>query len=411
MNIVKDDVKKIVSVFTGGTGGHVFPALSLIEELVGMDYFIHIFVDKRRGLKLLTSNFNSDLLNRVRIHALRIDNVRGNRLIGFCRQIFDLCCDIAYCCFCLLKYRIRLSICFGGFFSVPGVVSSYLCFKKLVLHEQNTAISTVNKFGLLFANYCCLGFENTIGIFNFTKDKCLYTGNPIRSKVLDLHYENDNSAIRYVPFFKVYDRINLLITGGSQGSGIFVDVVIEMISLLPVHIREKLYVYHQCRAVDVDVLNERYQQLGVQHEVRAFFDNIHEIMASCHMMISRSGYTVSEIAVLGVPSILVPMKNAKNNHQYYNAKYMRDNGAAIMIEESNFNANNLCNVLGNFVTKDYLLSEISSNAKNIAVIDASKKMAYIINFLLGFSENLNVSNSFKRHFDDVRTIKDNVGLG
>ncbi|MEN9782366.1 MAG: UDP-N-acetylglucosamine--N-acetylmuramyl-(pentapeptide) pyrophosphoryl-undecaprenol [Pseudomonadota bacterium] len=409
--MVKNDVKKIVSVFTGGTGGHVFPALSLIEELVERGYFVHIFVDKRRGFGLLSNNLNSVLLDRVKIHVLRIDNVRGNKFIGFCRQFFDLCYDIAYCCFCLLKYKIRLNICFGGFFSVPGVVASFLCFRKLILQEQNAVISTVNKFGLLFANYCCLGFENTMGIFKITKDKCLYTGNPIRSKVLNLHYQNDNSAIRYVPFFKVYDRINLLITGGSQGSGVFVDVIVEMLKFLPPQVKDKLYVYHQCRVVDVEVLNEHYKDLGVKHEVKVFFDNMSEIMASCHMMISRSGYTVSEISVLGVPSILVPMKNAKNNHQYYNAKYMRDNGAAIMIEESNFNAQNLCNILCSFTLKDYLLSEMSSNAKNIAVVDASKKVAYVVDFLLGFNENLNVSSSFKRHFDEIRTIKDNVGLG
>ena len=393
--------QKIIAISAGGTGGHIFPALALAKNLINEGYFVYFFTDK----KFFNYVNKNDILLNCEMFKVKILSLKNASRI---KQIIMIIIDL-WKSRTIITKDISLCIGFGGIVSFPPMLLSILFFKKTIIHEQNAVMGLANRILLPFVDKCLLSFENTKKISSFFKKKCIYTGCPIRDNVKKLVYNYDNPSVNYRAFYKIDDLINLTITGGSQACKIFDEIIPDAIELLPNSILNKMFIHHQCKEKNCDYLENKYTRVGVSHEVKPFFDNLPELLRGSHLVISRAGSsTINEISALGIPSILIPLPTSANNHQYENAKVLRDNNGAILLEQNTITKETISMLLVDLFENDRLLSDLSFGCRKIAKINADVEIVNIINKMILKKETKQIKISNKTR---IKYINDNVGLG
>ena len=406
MRIIKDNKNlknRIIAISAGGTGGHIFPALSIAKQLINNGYYVLFFTDHKffKFIKDDDMLFTCGMFEIVELSAHNAPRYK---------QIFMIIKDLITCRKILTR-KVKLCLGFGGLVSFAPVLFSVLTLKKTIIHEQNAVIGLANKLLIPFVDKCLLSFQETRGIYKIFQKKCIFTGNPIRDEIKKLVYNYDNPSVNYKAFYKIEDNINLTITGGSQACKVFDELIPQAICMLPNEITNKLHITHQCKAINIDMLENIYTQNHISHDVSSFFHNIGEIFRASHLVISRAGSTsISELSALGVPSILIPLPNVSNDHQFYNAKYLRDNNATILLEQKSLTAETLSQLLLNLFNHDTLLFELSQCCRKLANINADINILRIINTELG-NGNIDMNGDGGMSLQNIKYINDNVGLG
>lgn len=390
--------KKIAAIVAGGSGGHVFPALATAEQLLTNGYKV-LFITDTRGYKFIKNYDIKTNKNNISIHSF---DINGKRSL---LNIFRLIKATFSFAFLFKQQSVSIIASFGSYLSVLAGIAAFLAHKKFIIHEQNSVMGTGNKIASIFSNAILLSFEQTFNALRISKNKYYFVGMPLREKIRELAYKNDNSFINYSAFFKIYHNINILVVGGSQGAKVFSTDIPQAMVMLDREVKSKLRVYHQVHENDIKKLEEFYFENGIDAVLAPFFTNIGDIMSSAHLMISRSGSgSISEIAALGVPSILIPLPTSAGNHQLMNAKHLCDNGAAILLEQSELTPDKLNRVMQKLFHNDTMLSDLSTSVKNLAIYDAEIKIAAIIDYLLGYE-------SEKKQINPIKKIVHNVGIG
>ena len=397
--------KRIVAISAGGTGGHIFPALSIAKALIQEGFFVIFFSDRR----LFNYLKKDDVLlccEQFKVVKLCIHNAPR------WKQMFMILKDLWNCRF-LLTRRVALCLGFGGLASFPPMLFGILTFKKIIIHEQNAVMGLANRLLLPFAKKCCLTYENTSCIPLRFKKKCIVTGSPLRSEIKELVYSYDNPSVNYRAFYKIDDIINLTIVGGAQACSIFDEILPQAIAALPNELANKLYVHHQCKMENCERLKSFYTKHNIDNDVRPFFYSIGALFRESHLVISRAGAsTISELTALGVPSILIPLPTSANNHQYENAKVLRDGNGTILLEQKTLTKDTLCQILMDLFYHDRLLAEMSYSAHKVSKINADVIMLGVINKTLGINNEAIFSQQAQRpSVKNIRYINDNVGLG
>ena len=396
--------KRVVSISAGGTGGHIFPALSIAKLLIQEGYFVYFFTDKKIFNYVRDDDpiFHCGMFEIVELCAKNAPRYK---------QIIMILKDLWRCKIILIK-GVSLCIGFGGLVSFAPVLMGILTFKKTIIHEQNAVLGLANRLLLPFVNLCLLTFEKTKGVRRRFQTKCIFVGLPIREEIKKLVYYYDNPSVNYRAFYKIDDVINLTILGGSQACKTFDELLPTAISMLPNAISNKLVVHHQCKSRNVSMLENYYSQHGISHDVKPFFYNIGELLRSSHLVISRSGSTtIGEICALGVPSILIPLPTAADNHQFENAKFLRDRNGTILLEQSTITPENLSMLLTSLFTHDYQLFDISQSCRKTAILNADINIVDIINHILGIGDGLRTQIDKEKASVNVAYINNNVGLG
>lgn len=395
--------KKVVAIAAGGTGGHIFPALSITKLLIQNGFYVLFYTDKKI-FKFLNNEdflFKSDMIEIIQLKAKN-----ASRFL----QIFMIIRDF-FACRKILTKKVSVCIGFGGLVSFAPMLFGILTFRKIIIHEQNAFIGLANRLILPFATKCLLSFEKTFGIKNLWSKKCIFVGNPIREEIKKLVYNYDNPSVNYKAFYKIDDNINLTIIGGSQACEVFDNLVPETISLLPSSILKKLHVVHQCKATNIEKLKDFYTSRGISHNVSSFFYDIGSVLRASHIVISRAGSTtISEFSALGVPSILIPLPSAADNHQFYNAKFLRDNNATILLEQNSLTKETLSQLLLNLFMHDQALFELSHSCRKLAHINADIEIFNEIKKILHIDDE-ECCPQPKTNNKNARYINNNVGLG
>ena len=158
-------------------------------------------------------------------------------------------------------------------------------------------------------------------------------------------------------------KVIILIVGGSRGANILDDIIPTSLNLLPHQIKKNIEIYHQCSKNNFDSVKNNYLKNKIRCTCKIFFNNLPDIMFKSQFVISRSGAsTLSEITALGKPSILIPYKFAKNNHQEKNAKWLIDKGAGAMLLEDELTVENLKNEIIKFIKNKKKLKKMSKNS-------------------------------------------------
>lgn len=362
--IKRKNKSPLIILTAGGTGGHVYPAEALAEELSARGYRLMLVTDSRGK-----DNYKGKL-GQIPNKAVCAGSVVGKSFFFKIKSLFKLGIGVLQALAVILKEKPVCVVGFGGYASFPCCVAAILTGTDLVIHEQNSVMSRTNRFLSKYASLIVESFTNTKYVPQNVKK--VLGGMPVRASIVEA------AQTQRVALGKK-DKMQILILGGSQGAKIFSDVVPLAIKQLSDNLQKRISIIQQCRADDLENLKQAYAELPCQTEVSHFFNNMPELYAKSHLVISRAGASsVFEIAVMGIPSLLVPLPTAADNHQMGNAQWLEKFKGTRIIPQDNFSSDVLSQILKDFLENPEKLGEMAANAKKVGISDAAKRFANAI---------------------------------
>ena len=249
----------------------------------------------------------------------------------------------------------------GGFAAFPGGLMAKLLGKPLVVHEQNSVAGLTNKVLAPLANKVLAAFPAAFGA------KALLLGNPVRADICAIAEPAQRVKGRRGP-------LRLLVVGGSLGAQALNEVL--PLALAQLDKKDRPIVVHQAGEKHIANLTQRYQQLAVEAEPKAFIDDMAAMYAWADLLICRAGaLTVAELSAAGVASLLVPFPHAVDDHQTGNAHYLSDAGAAILIPQAEFTVGKVAALLQG-MTREQCLN-MAIKARSLGMPEATTKVASI----------------------------------
>lgn len=355
-----------VALSTGGTGGHVFPALSLAEELKRRGYSVSWCTDQR-GAEYL-STVTEQQSDRLTFYIAR----DSGGILGKIKQLTTIISAVLKVLFSFLRQRPNLIVGFGGYTTAPVVIAAKLLGIPIALHEQNAVLGKVNRWMGRYAKVMALGFEKTQRLPAALKT--VYVGNPVRAEIMQL---------RDKEFPPLTDKINVLVIGGSQGTALFSEVIPEAVALLPQDLKDRLHLTQQARKELLGSTRKAYQELGVSAHVEPFFEDIARLYAQAHLVICRAGaMTVAEVCAARKAAIFIPLAIAMDNHQYFNAQELVQAGLAQVINEKDMASQILAAQLRKFLKQPSQLQKISQKLQEKYSNEATVRLANCLEDLL-----------------------------
>ena len=355
------NAKPLIILTAGGTGGHVFPAESLAEELSARGYRLALVTDSRGK-----DNYHGKL-GEIKNYSVCAGALVGKSKLFKIKSLIKTCIGILQAMLILLKQRPKCVVGFGGYASFPCCTAAILLGVDLIIHEQNSVMSRTNRFLAKYASFIALSFENTK--YTPSKTPKILTGMPIRKNIAAL---NDR---KYSPINR-QNKIQLLIIGGSQGAKVFGEIIPPAICTLPLDIQQNLQIFHQCRKDDIATVQQAYQGTSAELTISHFFSNMAELYEQSSLIISRAGASsIAEITAVKLPSILIPLPTAADDHQTSNATAIFANHAGILVKQNELTAPSLSVLLKELLEDKERLNRMSDQAGKISIVDASSRLA------------------------------------
>ncbi len=313
---MKKENKRIL-IATGGTGGHIFPSLSLADFLK-TKHRVEIVTDKR-GLKYLAID------KKINIRTINSDTIFGKSVFKACLGIIKIILSFIFSIFSMISSRPKLIIGMGGYSSFPVCVAGYCLKIPVVIYENNLIIGRANKLILPIAKKILVSTKDVQGVKSKHIKKIFFSGYLIRSHILNLKKENKQNLEK--------KSLSILIMGGSQSAKIFGEILPDiMIRCFQNGI--KLKIYQQCLDQQVSQIKKMYEKFDLEFELFSFSDDMSKYYKLTDLAITRSGASsLAELVNLRIPFIAIPLPSSADNHQFENANYFKEKGYCFLLEE------------------------------------------------------------------------------
>lgn len=354
-----------IMLSAGGTGGHLFPAQALGEELIRRGWEVDLITDTRGNV------FGADFPAR-KIYKVPAATFKGRSPIEAVGTLGMLGNGFQ------ASYRImgeaapRAIIGFGGYPTLAPLLAAIGRGIPSAIHEQNSVMGQANRFLAPMVKAIAASFENTKYLEGKLLAKARLTGTPLRAAVHEL------SNIPYRPPSS-QAQLNLLVFGGSQGAKYFSDIMPQALQMLPPQMRDRLFVMQQCREEDIDRVFDAYESAGVAAELATFFEDLPARMSNSHLVVARSGATtVAELCALGRPAIMVPLPHAKDNDQLENANRLEARGGGWCMPQSSLTPEGLAVAIRSLFEDPTALVRAATNAHALANYRAVENLAELI---------------------------------
>lgn len=361
-------LRKTAVVAAGGTGGHMFPAEALARELQARGWKVVLATDSRGDQ--YAHAFPAD--ERI---ALNAATFKTTDPIGAVRGLFRILQGVSQAQKAFKRLNPAIVIGFGGYPSLPALLAAKMQGRYTIIHEQNSVLGRVNRMLAGSATAVACAFPNLGKAPPKLKGAIHVVGNPVRP---------DIQVLADRPFKTPKDRINVLVTGGSQGARLLSETVPQAIARLAEPIRVKLKVDQQARPENMDAARAVYADAMVDAQVAPFFRDMAGRLGAAHLVIGRAGAsTCCEIAVAGVPSVLIPLKIATDDHQTTNAQQLVDAGGAVAIQEDDLTVDGLANTLQELLSDPKTLAAMARAARSVGVPDAASRLADLVDKVTG----------------------------
>jgi UDP-N-acetylglucosamine--N-acetylmuramyl-(pentapeptide) pyrophosphoryl-undecaprenol N-acetylglucosamine transferase len=347
----------------GGTGGHMVPAHCLALELMARGHKVHLVTDER-GLRF-PGLFPGVPVTKVEAASTGRSGWRSLPQVALsiwkgrsaARRLYK-------------DLHPRAVVGFGGYPALPGLLAGLSLYLPCLIHEQNAVLGRTNRYLAPRVRAIATSWRQVRRMEGAWQRRVHFVGNPVRPEVI---------AAGNTPFAADAPRLKLLVTGGSQGAAILNSVVPAALALLPDALRANLHVTHQGRDEDRDTMLAAYRAAGIEPRIAAYFPDLPAEMASSHIVIARSGAsTVAELAVMGRPSILVPLPIATDDHQADNAQALVAAGAARMIRQQLFTPETLAEALTPWLADRQALAEAAAAARAAGHPEAAVRLANLV---------------------------------
>jgi UDP-N-acetylglucosamine--N-acetylmuramyl-(pentapeptide) pyrophosphoryl-undecaprenol N-acetylglucosamine transferase len=339
-------------IMAGGTGGHIYPAISVADHLRAQGWKI-VWLGSQAGMEARIVPPKGYAMAWIRFSGLR-----GKGLLRTLMLPFNLLIACAQSARAIFAHRPDVVLGMGGYVAFPGGLMASLLRRPLVIHEQNSVAGLTNRVLARLANRVATAFPNS-----FKNNKlALWVGNPTRADISAV----DAPAVRYRAR---KGALNVMVLGGSLGAAILNTTLPKALASIPP--TQRPHVIHQSGAAHIDGLRAAYAAASVDVETAPFIEDMAAHYAAVDLVICRAGAsTVTELAAAGVASILVPLPWAVDDHQTGNARFLADRGAAILVPQAEFTPEKLTQLLQS-LTRDKLL-EMACAARLAAKPDATR---------------------------------------
>ncbi len=354
---------KVCVVAAGGTGGHMFPAEALARELASRGWRVVLATDARG--EQYAHAFPAE-------ERLALDAATGSGPIGMLKAGLAIMRGVGQARSAFDRTGADVVVGFGGYPSAPALVAAILQKRPTLIHEQNAVLGRTNRMLAPRVGGVASAFPTLGRAPEAVKARAQVVGNPVRPDIRAL-------------FDRAYvapegdGPIHVLVTGGSQGARILSETAPRALAALPEAIRSRLKVQQQSRPETLESARQIYLEAGINAEVAPFFRDMADRLSRAHLVIGRAGAsTCSELAVAALPSVLIPLKIAMDDHQTLNARALSDAGAARVIAEDDVTVDNLTAVLAEVLSDPAQLTAMSAAARSVAIPDAAARLADLV---------------------------------
>lgn len=344
----------------GGTGGHLFPAEALAHELKARGWSVHLVTDERVGR--FTGTFPADA-----VHTVGSATFGSKNPLALARSLWTIWRGVRQASAVIAKVKPAVVAGFGGYPTLPPLYAATRRKVPTLIHEQNAVMGRANRALAARVDAIAGGFLPPGG--GEFAAKTVATGNPVRPAVIEAAATPYAPSEQSAPF-------RLLVFGGSQGAQFFSDAMPAAIRLLSPARRARLAVTQQARADDAEKVKAAYAELGIAAEISPFFSDMAARMAAAHLVLSRSGAsTVSEVAVIGRPALLVPYPHALDHDQAANAAALAAAGGAEVHPQSTLTPERIAELIGALMDDPARLAKMAAAAKSAGKPDATRLLA------------------------------------
>lgn len=381
-----DKKTKLILLSAGGTGGHVYPAIALSRDLVSRGYEV-AFVTDQRGQKY------QEAMGDIPVHVISSGTL-GAGIFGKLKGLISLGLGIMQARKLLETLKPSLVVGFGGYPSFPAV---YIAQKKkipTIIHEQNAIIGKANGMLAKKADRIALSAVKSQGLEEADAVRSIITGNPVRDDIADLYNKP-------YPALETDGPLNIFVLGGSLGASVFADVLPSALGKLSAAYRARLNIVQQCREEDLKTVKTAYEDAGIKARLGAFFDDVPAILASSHLIISRSGAsTVAEVTAAGRPAIFVPYPHHSDQQQKINAEAVVDSGGAWLMSQNGFTEDALNARLETFLQNPETLFRAAEAARSCGRPDAARRLGNLVTAIAsGWDKQANKSYDLTQGYE------------
>ena len=349
-------------IITGGTGGHIIPAINLANYLIGKKINCSIIVDKR-GYKYVEDY-------EGRIHIINSSNVSGNifsKTVGISRLLLGFVQSF----FIILILKPNKVISFGSYASFFPMLNCVILKRiyniKLFIHEQNSILGRTNNFYINFIDKLFLNFDTFFKIDKKFKNKIKVVGSPEKKNKDTLVKKNK----------ELNNKIRIFIYGGSQGSEFITNFSVKLIKEIEKEKKIKAEYIIQCPENMIEKTSKDLNSIKNIINIKSYYNDIENVLINSSIAISRAGAgSINDLIKYKIPSILMPLPTAKDNHQFYNASLLKDHQVAIIINQNLNQINKAKKYIYNYYNNTKIMNLINKKFDNIKIKN-SNSLIYI----------------------------------
>lgn len=372
MAVGRPGSKRVWAVIAGGgTGGHVVPAVAIGRALVarGHDPATILFVGSRRGIEarmVPAAGFALTLLpGRGIARRLTLDNVGA---------VFGLLGAFVRAVVLIGRLRPAVTVAVGGYASAPAALASVIWRVPIVVAEQNAVPGLANRLAGRFASACAVSFEGT------PLPHAVVTGNPVRPEVVSADTGPAGRAAARAALGLPAEGVVIAVAGGSLGARRINEATVELARRW--RDRAGICLYHVVGRRDFESISARRPPPvpgGLDYRQVDFEERMPLLLAAADVTVQRAGASsVAELAVIGVPAVLVPLPGAPGDHQTVNARRLTDAGAAVLVPDGELDADRLAAELDRLVGDEDLRAKMSEAARTLGRPDAAERVAALV---------------------------------
>lgn len=364
--------KKTYFITGGGTGGHIYPAIAVADELLKSENTSKIFYVGN------PNNLESSIVADKPYTFLPVMSFGMPRKIGFAlvKWIFVMFCAWIKCCFYILKHKPDVIFGTGGYVSAPALIAGITMRIPFVMHDCDANPGLVTRKLSPYAKSVSIAFEEAKS--KLKNKNCYLNGNPIRAEFATLTKEKARQELNLT------NKLTLCVMGGSQGAKTINEATVKLLKELSQ--KYDLQVIFQTGKRNFDEVSKELEKIYPEYKsdknliVRPYFDNMVTVLKSCDIAVSRAGsLSISELCASSVAPIFIPYPFAAADHQRKNAKCMLEAGAGLYLEDSDTNSESLLANILELVNNPEKLSDIQKAASKLAKFDGVQKIVEQIN--------------------------------
>ena len=351
-----------VIISAGGTGGHIYPAIAIINKIKEEE-------PKSDILYIGTSDrMEKDLIPQLGINYQEITVSGLKRKLTFenVKVLYQFLKARHQCKKIIKDFNPDIVIGAGGYVTGPVIWAAKKLGKKTFIHEQNSVVGLSNKYLTKYADKIGVSFQSTMS--SFPKEKVVLTGNPCSEKALNMKKANKEE------YGLDKNKKLVLIVMGSLGSTTVNDKIVSFLNSFKGKDYEVLF-------ITGNSYYEKVKKIRVPENVKIepFIYELPALMKSTDLMITRAGAsTMSEILVLNIPSIFIPSPYVTNNHQYKNAMDLVNKNAGLILEEKDLTKDNLINLIDKTLSNKEQYNNIKNNLKELGIKDSSSRIYEVL---------------------------------